>query len=352
MSIVTPAPSASRGEVILQPIYFTSSLFVTALRDDITNLILAYHDQYTKTQPTQPFTLFKSLWSSQGWKWIHFMVFDSRTRPTFLDVVMRLFLERMVKTEAPYSRAVALFGLYTFFYTQPLNTAPPLQSIAHIPIQLDHYVSFKSLPNFFIADHLLPLRPAVSHIISTFLADRIFFVVPPSEFGALQPRDLPREIFVDETTVLPTELNAPKKRGRPTRRDKVKKAAAALNVLNEWLEAAPETATTGFSPRIPTKHTLDHYKSQKSDMLDAIYASPATPGERSSIEQANIFVLDRLKAAEELVSIDVFTASTERNLNAGLARAERATDAHDTYTEKRGGILSLLEGAGIMQTPL
>lgn len=45
-------------------------------------------------------------------------------------------IERMVKTEAPYSRAVALFGLYTFFYTQPRETAPPLHHINHIPIQL------------------------------------------------------------------------------------------------------------------------------------------------------------------------------------------------------------------------
>lgn len=92
MSIVAPAPSASRGEIILQPTYFTSSIFVRALRDDITTLILTYHEQYTKTQPTQPFTLFKTLWSFQGWKWIHFMVFDSRTRSTFLNVVSRLFL--------------------------------------------------------------------------------------------------------------------------------------------------------------------------------------------------------------------------------------------------------------------
>jgi hypothetical protein len=88
---VPPAPSASRGQVIIQPSYFTSSLYVEPLREDITALINAFHDQYTETQPTQPFTLFKNIWRNE-WMWMHFKVFDSRTRETFLDVTMRLFL--------------------------------------------------------------------------------------------------------------------------------------------------------------------------------------------------------------------------------------------------------------------
>lgn len=185
-----------------------------------------------------------------------------------------------------------------------------------------------------------------------FLTDHVFFVVPRSDLGALQPRDLPREIFVDEATILPTDLNAPKKKGRPTRRDKAKKATAALDSLNTWLEKTPQIPTApGQSSRTPTTNTLELYQIQKSLMLDAVYAFPATSDEQSSIERANRFVLDRLKAAEELVSADVFGTSMEGNPNAGLARVERVVEAVDA-TDRRSGILSLLEGAGMTQAPL
>ena len=42
----------------------------------------------------------------------------------------------MVEGEPPYTRAVALFGLYTFFYTQPSGTAPALHRVAHIAIPI------------------------------------------------------------------------------------------------------------------------------------------------------------------------------------------------------------------------
>jgi hypothetical protein len=45
-------------------------------------------------------------------------------------------LERTVESEAPSIRAVALFGLYTFYFTQPSGTAPALHRVAHIPIPL------------------------------------------------------------------------------------------------------------------------------------------------------------------------------------------------------------------------
>lgn len=159
-----PAPSVTRGDVTLQPSYFTSSLFVEPLREDIARLIQAYAQQYLgiltngatqgavsageincgaaqhqagqggpttsshpedatgvvennkptpalapspgdaeplssgipHQQPTasshiQPFTLFKQLWSSQGWSWFHLKVLDGRARESFVSVVLRLF---------------------------------------------------------------------------------------------------------------------------------------------------------------------------------------------------------------------------------------------------------------------
>lgn len=44
--------------------------------------------------------------------------------------------ERTVESEAPHTRAVALFGFYTFYFTQPSGAAPALHRIAHIPIPL------------------------------------------------------------------------------------------------------------------------------------------------------------------------------------------------------------------------
>jgi hypothetical protein len=89
---LAPAPSASRGDVVLQPSYFTSSVYVKALRDDISMLILRYHEVHSQPQSLGRFALFKSIWLRMGWHWLQFKVFDHRSRRTFLDVTMRLFL--------------------------------------------------------------------------------------------------------------------------------------------------------------------------------------------------------------------------------------------------------------------
>ena len=89
---LAPAPSASRGDVVLQPSYFTSSVYVKALRDDISTLILRYHEVHSQPQSLGRFALFKSIWLRMGWHWLQFKVFDHRSRQTFLDVTMRLFL--------------------------------------------------------------------------------------------------------------------------------------------------------------------------------------------------------------------------------------------------------------------
>jgi hypothetical protein len=93
MSIhAAPASSTSRGDLVLQPNYFTSSVYVKALRDDISTLVLRYHEAYNQPGVTQPFALFKTVWSDMGWNLLQFRVFDSRSRHTFLEVTTRLFL--------------------------------------------------------------------------------------------------------------------------------------------------------------------------------------------------------------------------------------------------------------------
>lgn len=92
----TPAPSAGRGDAVLQPAYFTSTLYVQALRDDISNLTDLYRSRYLGNEGGDPttscFALFKQLWISEGWKWFQFRVFDDRSREMFLLVTLRLFM--------------------------------------------------------------------------------------------------------------------------------------------------------------------------------------------------------------------------------------------------------------------
>lgn len=144
---LAPSPSSSRGEIILQPAYFTSYAFVHAARADVDALIEAYGRQYARFAP---FGLFKDIWQRHGWAWIQFKVLDARSRAAFLRVMMRLFSgecvhqipasparrlsERIGAREPPLSRAAALFGLYTMYLAQPSTSAPPLYFAARVQV--------------------------------------------------------------------------------------------------------------------------------------------------------------------------------------------------------------------------
>jgi len=289
---------------------------------------------------------------------MHFLVLDHRARESFLNVTLRLFLERMVEGEAPYTRAVALFGLYTFFSTQPSEMAPTLHRVAHIAIPIDQYAALKTLPSALVGDHLLPLQPIVCHILSKLINDAVFFLIPPTHLGALNPRDLPREIFVDEQTIRPVDPTVPKKKkGRPTRLDKAKKAKAELHNLEKWLDNASEmplaaitqdlASTSEVTPagKTEVEATLGHYQNSKSHLLNSINFRAPSGGasERyTAFQQANQFVLGRLKEAEELLDPD--GASLSNDPNAVLARVERAVKEFiEAKEEGQGkGILNLL----------
>ncbi len=88
---LAPTPSATRGDLILQPPFFTSSLFVDPFRADIEQLIDIFVQEYAD-HPITPFGLFKRLWQEQGWTYMHLKIFDARTRHTYLTVACRLFV--------------------------------------------------------------------------------------------------------------------------------------------------------------------------------------------------------------------------------------------------------------------
>ena len=100
MSVV-PGPSASRGGIIVQPTYFTSSLYVDPCREDIEKLVQEFSQKYHEN-PVHSFSLFKSIWISSGWQWMHFKVFDAYARDAFLKVTIRLFMGAFSRIGACY----------------------------------------------------------------------------------------------------------------------------------------------------------------------------------------------------------------------------------------------------------
>ena len=158
----SPIPSgAGRGDLSIQPSYFTSSLFVNPLREDLCNLAQEF-DKQLKAQPeAKPFHIFKHIWIEQGWSWLHLKILEPRARAMFLSVTLRLFLGMLVrsglvlnimqncetiessisKTKPLVHRVAGLLCLYTFYATQPSPSVPTTYKTKHIPIALGLYAS-------------------------------------------------------------------------------------------------------------------------------------------------------------------------------------------------------------------
>jgi hypothetical protein len=222
-----------------------------------------------------------------------------------------------VETEAPFTRVTALFGLYIFFYTQIKDTTPSLYSTSHIPIPADHYISLKNLPEAVANTHVRNLQPYITFILSSLWKDQVFFILPKNELGPLNPRDLPREIFAHEEPILNFESGSQKKKGRPTRREKGRKARTALQGLDEWIA----------KPSIIENGPLYEYQVAKSSMMNTLAPEVAMDG-------VNAFVLERLRAAQESVPI----RESETDANVGVPRIEKAIECGGW------GILGLVEG--------
>ena len=101
MLCVASSSAAPKGEATIQSAYFTSSLFVDALRADVQELgqtftaeyaARAHNENTAQSSNLEPFRLFKSIWLRSGWQWLHLKVLEPRARETFVDVVLRVFL--------------------------------------------------------------------------------------------------------------------------------------------------------------------------------------------------------------------------------------------------------------------
>uniref|UniRef100_A0A8H8CQI2 Uncharacterized protein n=1 Tax=Psilocybe cubensis TaxID=181762 RepID=A0A8H8CQI2_PSICU len=289
---IAPAPSTSRGDVVLQPNYFTSSVYVKALRDDISTLIFRFHEVFSLPGCTKPFALFKNVWLNLGWNWLQFKVFDSRSRHTFLDVTLRVFLERTVRTEAPFTRVVALFGMTLFLHCIASRIYPFLaarivtlsQNFAEGVRRSDHYVSLKAMPDSLTNAQTLPLQPYARYVLSCLERDHVFYILPKSDLGAANPRDLPREIFTEDGMSF-HDQGPQKRRGRPARREKGKKARAALDQLDKWT-AEDDHRTSEFD------NVLNEYTATKASILDADLPT-------GSFEDVGKTVVARLKETQK-----------------------------------------------------
>lgn len=202
---------------------------------------------------------------------------------------------------------------------------------------VDTLQSLLALPSRLDTEQLSPLRPQVTHVLSRLLD--AFYILPSSD---LELRKLPREVFVpdreEEEAAVETSATA-RKRGRPSRRDKQKRANQATVVLDTWLGRrhacdSPELHGGNHdqaSKTIPPSR--DAYLVQKRVMLEAL-AREESGGE--VVRAANEAVLRRLREIDEMAASQGLEVGGEGGEKTGLTRVEKVV------SEMEGG------GCGIL----
>jgi hypothetical protein len=233
------------------------------------------------------------------------------------------------------------------------------------------------------------LAPYASQVVSALVNAKAFYVLPVSELGSYNPRMLPREVFIEDVDemnqqdvqVLPlgsevdppstglddtqddarTPTRVPKKKGRPSKRDKAKRAKDAIAGLDRWLDRTESVGRvasgggTGPSPNRARGHALhshahapavsrENYRAQKTRVLDALLEKEGGEG-MEALELANVAVLARLKKIDAMAAEKGMEVGGEGGELTGLGRVERAV--REVRTEgSTGGILGLSQGAG------
>ena len=170
----------------------------------------------------------------------------------------------------------------------------------------------------------------------------------------------------------------PKKKGRPSKRDKMRKAKEALASLERYVDrntvALPEqyphsvVGPDDVAAHANSTHlvlgqaphaTLNNYVDRKNELLAAVYdhspdnADPTDGASRShprdALQRANDAVLLRLKQIDAMAAEQGLEVGGEGGEKTGLSRVERAVDElhRSSGIGASGGILNLLEGAGM-----
>lgn len=277
----------------------------------------------------------------------------------------------------PIRRLVALFGLYTFYFTQPLDSRIPLYSIRHIDLALDQFELLLEMPR------AVPpmLAPYASQVLSALTNAKVFYILPVSKIGPYNPRVLPREVYIEDvdemaerdplTAPLESEVDpqvpglnsctggdavttkVPKKKGRPSKRDIAKRAKEAVAGLDRWLERTDSVGQVasgdGAGPsRARGQALLSHapiasrasYGVQKALVLGTLLEREDGNGVET-LERANLAVLGRLKKIDAMAAEKGMEVGGEGGELTGLGRVERAAGEL-----AMGGILGLSQGAG------
>ena len=156
-----------------------------------------------------------------------------------------------------------------------------------------------------------------------------FYILPSSDLGLW---GLPREIFVPDGEKETTEAKASattRKRGRPSRRDKHKRASRATVALDSWLrERQPCDALdtpelhSGDHDQVPDpiSSSRDAYLVQKMVMLEVL-GRDESGGE--VLRTANEAVLRRLREIDEMAASQGLEVGGEGGEKTGLARIEK-----------------------------
>jgi hypothetical protein len=223
------------------------------------------------------------------------------------------------------------------------------------------------------------LAPYASQVISALQNASVFYVLPASRLKPYNPRVLPREVYVEDeeetvqrtgSTRFPTEseldlpmsgssgtqedgvaaAKVPKKKGRPSKQTIAKRTKDAVAGLDRWLERTDSVGRaaggSGTGPSRARGHALlshaptvsrANYRAQKTQVLGALKEQEGGEG-MESLERANMAVLGRLKKIDAMAAEKGMEVGGEGGELTGLGRVERAAE--------RGGILSLMEGAG------
>jgi hypothetical protein len=109
------------------------------------------------------------------------------------------------------------------------------------------------------SQQVIAFQPHVRHILSRLRKDCVFIILPKSDLGPMNPRDLPREVYT-ENGFMSFDL-AQKRKGRPSKCDKGKKARLALDKLDELL-SKPEGSMTDSG-------VLADYQLRKTALLES-----------------------------------------------------------------------------------
>ena len=194
---------------------------------------------------------------------------------------------------------------------------------------LDTLQYLLSLPSLLDTEHLSPLGRQVAHVLSQLVSSGAFYILPSSDLGLW---DLPREIFVpdgEEGAAVAEASTAARKRGRPSRRDKQKRANQATATLDAWLRErqpcdAPDTPELHSGDHdqvpVPISSSRDAYLVQKMVMLEVL-ARNESGGE--VLRTANEAVLRRLREIDEMAASQGLEVGGEGGEKTGLARVEK-----------------------------